>query len=450
MHTGGIMKSNEIDMTSGSLFKKIFIFAIPLMLSNLLQVMFNLADVAVVGNFVGAIALGAVGSTSILVMMTTGMMLGMSGGVNAVVALYVGAKDNRNVRKAVHTSIIICFALGILLLLAGLFLTRPMLTLIGTKDELIDGAAIYLTVYLLGSPALALYNYGNAVLSAIGDTKRPLIYLAIAGVINVVLNLVFVIGFKVGVVGVALASIISQYISAFLVIKFLITCRADYGLNIKEIGIDKKIAERVLRIGVPAAVQYTLFAVANLYIQSAVNSFDHVVVEGNSAAANADNIVYDMMAAFYTACTSFIAQNLGARKKDRIKKAFFVTQMYSALIGVVFGALLFIFRIQFLHLFTNDDQVVYYGGIRLAIMSCSYFISAFMDNPAAGARGLGKSVIPTIIVIMGSVVFRIIWVCTIFASIRTLESLYLVYASAWAFTAIVGYIYFWYEYRKCM
>ena len=238
------MKSNEIDMTSGSLFKKIFIFAIPLMLSNLLQVMFNLADVAVVGNFVGAIALGAVGSTSILVMMTTGMMLGMSGGVNAVVALYVGAKDNRNVRKAVHTSIIICFALGILLLLAGLFLTRPMLTLIGTKDELIDGAAIYLTVYLLGSPALALYNYGNAVLSAIGDTKRPLIYLAIAGVINVVLNLVFVIGFKVGVVGVALASIISQYISAFLVIKFLITCKADYGLNIKEIGIDKKIAAR--------------------------------------------------------------------------------------------------------------------------------------------------------------------------------------------------------------
>ena len=391
-------------------------YSVPLMLSNVLQVMFNLCDVAVVGKFVGPLALGAVGSTSIIITLTTGILLGLAGGVNAVVALFVGAKNSANVKKAVHTSIVICMIAGLLLLLSGLFLSRPVLNLIGTKKELIDGAVIYLTIYLLGSPALAMYNYGNAVLSAVGDTKRPLMYLITAGIINVVLNLFFVIVCRLGVVGVALASIISQYISAFLILKFLFGCGKDYGLYIRNIGMDSHIAARVLRIGLPAAVQYSLFAVANLYIQSAVNSFDHVVVEGNSAAANADNIVYDMMAAFYTACTSFIAQNLGARKRDRIKKAYLVTQMYSF----------------------------------LGIMGCSYFISAFMDNAAAGARGLGRSVIPTIIVIMGSVVFRIVWVCTIFASIHTLMSLYLVYASAWAFTSIIGTVYFIIIFRKTL
>lgn len=437
------MKSNEIDMTTGSLPKKILMYSVPLMLSNVLQVMFNLCDVAVVGKFVGPLALGAVGSTSIIITLTTGILLGLAGGVNAVVALFVGAKNSANVKKAVPQSYI-------LQLKCGLFLSRPVLNLIGTKKELIDGAVIYLTIYLLGSPALAMYNYGNAVLSAVGDTKRPLMYLITAGIINVVLNLFFVIVCKLGVVGVALASIISQYISAFLILKFLFGCGRDYGLYIRNIGMDSHIAARVLKIGLPAAVQYSLFAVANLYIQSAVNSFDHVVVEGNSAAANADNIVYDMMAAFYTACTSFIAQNLGARKRDRIKKAYLVTQMYSFLIGAVLGALLVVFRTQFLSLFTSDPDVLHYGSIRLGIMGCSYFISAFMDNAAAGARGLGRSVIPTIIVIMGSVVFRIVWVCTIFASIHTLMSLYLVYASAWAFTSIIGTVYFIIIFRKTL
>ncbi len=444
------MKSNEIDMTTGSLPKKMLIYSLPLMLSNVLQVMFNLCDVAVVGKFVGPLALGAVGSTSIIVTLTTGILLGLAGGVNAVVALFVGAKNSANVKKAVHTSIIICLIAGFLLLLSGLFLSRPVLLLIGTKKELINGAVVYLTIYLLGSPALAMYNYGNAVLSAVGDTKRPLMYLITAGVINVVLNLFFVLVCNLGVIGVALASIISQYISAFLILKFLFGCGKDYGLYIKNIGIDSHIAARVLRIGLPAAVQYSLFAIANLYIQSAVNSFDHVVVEGNSAAANADNIVYDMMAAFYTACTSFIAQNLGARKRDRIKHAYLVAQLYSFLIGAVFGALLVIFRTQFLNLLTSDPDVVHFGSIRLAIMGCSYFISAFMDNAAAGARGLGRSVIPTIIVIMGSVVFRIVWVCTIFARIHTLISLYLVYASAWIFTAVIGTTYFIIIFRKTL
>ena len=443
-------QTKELDMVNGPLARKILIYSIPLMFSNLLQVFFNMTDVAVVGKFAGARALGSVGSTTIIITLTTGILLGMGGGVNAVTALHMGAEDYQRVHKTVHTSVILCFIAGLLLLVTGLAFSKPLLEVMNTKPELIDGATAYLMIYLCGSPALALYNFGNGVLSAVGDTKRPLIYLSISGIINIVLNLFFVIVCRLGVVGVALASIISQYISAFLILKFLFGCGKDYGLYIRNIGMDSHIAARVLKIGLPAAVQYSLFAVANLYIQTAVNSFDHVVVEGNSAAANADNIVYDMMAAFYTACTSFIAQNLGARKRDRIKKAYLVTQMYSFIIGAVLGALLVVFRTQFLSLFTSDPDVLHYGSIRLGIMGCSYFISAFMDNAAAGARGLGRSVIPTIIVIMGSVVFRIVWVCTIFASIHTLMSLYLVYASAWAFTSIIGTVYFIIIFRKTL
>lgn len=442
------MNTHEMDMTTGSLWKKIFVFSIPLMFSNLLQVFFNMADVAVIGRFVGAIALGAVGSTTIIVTLTTGILLGMASGVNAVTALFVGSRDSERVRETVHTAILICLAAGILLLLSGLFFTRPLLTLMNTKPELIDGAALYLTVYLCGSPALAIYNYGNAILSAIGDTKRPLTYLSIAGVINVILNLIFVLVFHLGVLGVALASIISQYISAFLVLKFLLQCKQDYGLRIREISFDRAIAGQILKISVPSAVQYSLFAVANLCIQTAVNSFDHVIVEGNSAASNADTLVYNMMAAFYTACTSFIAQNLGAGKKKRIWHSYLITTLYSFLVGLILGLCIFILQKPFLSLFTSDPDVMKYARVRISIMGLCYCVSAFMDNATAAARGLGKSIEPTMIVILGSVVFRVIWIYTVFAYFHTLQSLYLVYVSAWILTAICGNLFFIYHYRK--
>lgn len=444
----GIMNTHEMDMTTGSLWKKIFVFSIPLMFSNLLQVFFNMADVAVIGRFVGAIALGAVGSTTIIVTLTTGILLGMASGVNAVTALFVGSRDSERVSKAVHTAILICLAAGILLLLSGLFFTRPLLTLMNTKPELIDGAALYLIVYLCGSPALAIYNYGNAILSAIGDTKRPLTYLSIAGVINVILNLIFVLVFHLGVLGVALASIISQYISAFLVLKFLLQCKQDYGLRIREISFDRAIAGQILKISVPSAVQYSLFAVANLCIQTAVNSFDHVIVEGNSAASNADTLVYNMMAAFYTACTSFIAQNLGAGKKKRIWHSYLITTLYSFLVGLILGLCIFILQKPFLSLFTSDPDVMKYARVRISIMGLCYCVSAFMDNATAAARGLGKSIEPTLIVILGSVVFRVIWIYTVFAYFHTLQSLYLVYISAWILTAICGNLFFIHHYRK--
>ena len=423
-------QTKELDMVNGPLARKILIYSIPLMFSNLLQVFFNMTDVAVVGKFAGARALGSVGSTTIIITLTTGILLGMGGGVNAVTALHMGAEDYQRVHKTVHTSVILCFIAGLLLLVAGLAFSKPLLEVMNTK------------------PALALYNFENGVLSAVGDTKRPLIYLSISGIINIVLNLFFVIVCRLGVIGVAIASIIAQYISAALIIRFLMKTYGSYGLRMKDIAIDRDAAAAVLRIGVPAAIQYSLFAIANICIQTSINSFSHVVVEGNSAATNADSLIYDMMAAFYTACTSFIAQNLGARKKERVLRTFFITLAYSFLMGLVLGVALFIFQRPFLLLFTSDDAVIHYGQIRIGVMAFVYCVSAFMDNATAAARGIGKSVMPTIIVVMGSVVFRIIWLLTVFAYFKTLQSLYLIYVISWTLTAIAGNIYFAYHYRR--
>ena len=329
------MKNYEMDLCTGSLWKKIFLFSVPLMFTNILQVVFNMSDLAVVGNFVGPIALGAVGSTSILVTLFTGVLIGLAGGINAVTALFIGSGNKTELKQTVHTAALISLAAGVLITVLGIAFSRPVLTLMHTKDELIDDAVLYLRIYLLGMPALGLYNFGNAVLSASGDTKRPLYYLSFAGVLNVLLNLFFVIVCKMGVAGVAIASILSQYLSAVLILRVLFKSSAAFGLRLRELRITPDKAGRILKIGIPSAFQYALFAIANLFVQTGVNSFDHVMVEGNSAAANADPLVYDMMAAFYTACSSFIAQNYGAKKSDRILKSYLICLLYSFLWGLL-------------------------------------------------------------------------------------------------------------------
>lgn len=442
------MKKYEMDLCTGSLWKKIFMFSVPLMFTNILQVVFNMSDLAVVGNFVGPIALGAVGSTSILVTLFTGVLIGLAGGINAVTALFIGSGNKTELKQTVHTAALISLAAGVLITVLGIAFSRPVLTLMHTKDELIDDAVLYLRIYLLGMPALGLYNFGNAVLSASGDTKRPLYYLSFAGVLNVLLNLFFVIVCKLGVAGVAIASILSQYLSAVLILRVLFKSSAAFGLRLRELRITPDKAGRILKIGIPSAFQYALFAIANLFVQTGVNSFDHVMVEGNSAAANADPLVYDMMAAFYTACSSFIAQNYGAKKSDRILKSYLICLLYSFVVGLVLGVGLYLLRYPFLSLFTSDTTVVDAGIKRLSIMALSYSVSAFMDCTIAASRGLGKSIVPTIVVIMGSCVFRILWIYTIFAHFRTIQSLYLLYVFSWTITAIAEIIYFVIVYRK--
>lgn len=436
------MKSYEMDMCDGSLWKKIMVFSVPLMFSNILQVVFNISDVAVVGKFAGPIALGAVGSTSILVTLSTGLLLGLASGVSALTALYIGARNHEEIKKTVHTAAVLMGFSGLLIMVVGMGLAGVILTVMGTKDELIGGAICYLRLYLLGTPALAMFNLGNAVLSAAGDTRRPLHYLTFAGVVNVILNLFFVIACKMGVAGVAIASIISQYISAGLVIRLLFVSREAFGLRLDCLRVDRDKLRRILRIGIPSAIQYALFAVANLFVQASVNSFDHVMVEGNSAAANTDPLVYDMMAAFYTACTSFIAQNLGAGKRERILKSFYICLLYSFLLGLFLGLGIYVLRYPFLSLFTSDRAVVDAGIKRLTVMALSYCVSAFMDCTIAASRGLGKTIVPMFIVTAGSTMFRLLWIWTVFAYFRTIESLYLLYVFSWTITAVAELIYF--------
>ena len=416
------MASKSHDLTHGPLVQQIILFSLPLMATNVLQVLFNMSDVAVVGQFAGPEALGSVGSTSILVSLFTGFLIGMGSGVNVVVARYIGARHDQDVHEAVHTSLILSLIVGVIIMALGFLFT----------------------------PAMAVFNFGNAVLSAAGDTKKPLYFLSMAGVINILLNLFFVIVCHLAAAGVALASIISQYISAALVILSLRRSGSVVRLERSMLRIEPHKAKQVLSLSIPAGLQNAIFAIANLFIQAGVNSFDELMVEGNAAAANADALVYDVMAAIYTACSSFMSQNYGAGKRKRIIHSYFISMVFSFGIALVMSALLVIFGRQFLGIFTNVEEVAQAGMIRLRIMGCSYAFSAFMDCTIAANRGLGKSFVPTVIVIMGSCVFRIIWVYTVFAYFHTIESLYLLYIVSWAITAAAEMICLRRVYREQM
>ena len=335
-----------------------------------------------------------------------------------------------------------------MLLLLGELTAVPLLKLLGTKEELIDGATIYLRIYFLGMPAMALYNFGNAVLSAAGDTRRPLLYLLIADILNVALNLFFVIVCGMSADGVALASILTQYLSSVLILIALVRTKDAYGVRPKCIRLHRDKLAPLLTLCCSAGLQNAIFAVANLFIQAGVNRFDALMVEGNSAAANADGLIYDVMAAFHTACASFIGQNYGAGNRDRVRRTYWISLSYSFAAGAVLGLSLVFFGRGFLALFTDSAEVAAAGMHRLCIMGFSYAISAFMDCTIAASRGLGRCVVPTIIVVLGSCVFRVIWVYTIFASVGTIASLYLLYPVSWTLTAGAEMVYFFYLYRK--
>ena len=443
-------KSQSYSLTEGSLLPAIVRFSIPLMLSNVLQVLFNMSDIAVVGRFAGSQALGAVGSTTILVSLFTGFLIGMGSGVNVVTARYLGARQHQDVIQTVHTSAILLLITGVLLLVFGFLFTPPMLRLLGTKDELLDGAIRYLRIYLLGMPALAVFNFGNGVLSASGDTKRPLLFLSIAGALNVALNLLLVIVFQMAEAGVALASAVSQYVSASLIVLSMAHRTESIGLSRAQLHLDRKKSRQILSISIPSGLQNAIFAIANLFIQAGVNTFDAVMVEGNAAAANADALIYDVMAAVYLACSSFMSQNYGAGHRERVKKSYLLCLGLSFGIAAVMSAVLVIFGRAFLSLFTRDAEVVEAGLTRLRVMGCSYAFSALMDCTIAASRGLGRSAVPTVIVILGSCVFRVIWVFTVFAHFHTILSLYLLYIFSWTITGIAELCYFIYCYRDKM
>ncbi len=442
--------SNEKKLTGGNLVKQALLFGLPLMASNLLQVLFNMSDIAVVGQFSerGTQAIGSVGSTAMIVNLYTGILIGIGSGVNVIVAKFFGAGDKKNLGEAVHTSLLLSLIIGVILGAVGFFVAEPFLMLLRTKDSLIGGAVTYLKIYSLGLPAVALYNFGNGTFSAIGNTKKPLTYLFIAGILNVALNMFFVIVFKMDEAGVAIASIISQYMSAAFVVGALFKEKGAYKLNFSELKLTGEKAKKILGLGLPASFQNSIFNVANLFIQSAVNSFEPIVVEGCSAASNADTLVYQLMDAFYITCSSFIGQNFGAGRKKRILKSYIVCTGYAFAVGAILGFGLAVFGDLFLSLFTGDVAVKAEGMKRLRIMGFSYCLSAFMDCTIAASRGVGKTVIPTVIVIMGSCVFRVAWILTVFARFKTIESVYWLYCCSWTITAVAEIIYFIYAYKK--
>ena len=340
--------------------------------------------------------------------------------------------------------------MGVLLLVLGVGLSEWMLTALKTKKELLDKAVLYLRIYYLGMPALAIYNFGNAVYSAVGNTKKPLYYLGFSGVLNIILNLFFVIVCRMDVAGVALASIISQYVSAVLILQALLRSKDIYALHPGKLRMDRELTRDILKLGMPSGLQNVIFQFANSFVQMGVNSFDATMVAGNSAASNADALVYDVMAAFYTACGSFMGQNYGAGKKKRVRNSYLISLAYSFGIGLLLGVSLVVFGRPFLSLFTRDAVVMDAGMYRLTIMGFSYCISAFMDCTIAAARALGKSIVPMFIVIMGSCVFRVIWVYTVFAYFHTIPSLYLLYMFSWSITAVAEILYFIRIYRQKM
>lgn len=436
--------ANEIDMCSGSILKKMLLFSIPLMLSSILQLLFNAADIVVVGKFAGDNSLAAVGSTSSLINLLTNLFIGMSIGANVLVARYFGAKQKKDLHDTVHTAILLSVISGVILTIVGFFGARAILTLMQTPGEVLRLATKYMKVYFLGMTSTMVYNFGSSILRAVGDTKRPLYYLLFAGIVNVVLNLVFVICFDMNVVGVALATVISQTLSALLVIRCLIKETGDIHLELKELSIDAGKFVKILQIGLPAGFQGILFSLSNVVIQSSINSFGEVVVAGNSAAGNIEGFVYMSMNAMYQSAISFVGQNVGAGKYERINKIVITAELLVITIGVVMGGMVVFFGESLLSIYTSSQQVINIGMRRLKIIVLMYALCGMMDVMVGVLRGLGYSFVPMIVSLIGACAFRLVWIATIFQVDRfhSIETIYWSYPISWSLTFLAHLISF--------
>lgn len=438
----------DIDMLNGPLAGKILLFALPLMVSSLLQLLFNAADVVVVGRFAGKEALAAVGSNGSLINLFTNLFIGLSVGTNVVIARDLGAGKPENVRRSVHTSVTLSLVSGVALLIAGVFLSRQMLELMSSPPDVIDLAALYLRIYFLGMPAMLFYNFGAAILRAQGDTRRPLYYLTAAGLINVVLNLIFVIPLKMSVAGVALATVISQYVSAVLVLLTLMREEGVMHLDLRALSIDWHTVKRILRVGLPAGLQSTLFSISNVVIQSSINSFGSVVIAGSSAASNIESFIYPCANSFHQAALTFISQNYGAGKCKRVDRTAILCLCYGAFMSLTVGNLIYFFGEPLVALYApGEPEVIAQAVVRLGFVAAYHFLCAFMDIMVGILRGIGHSMIPMIVSLIGSCALRLVWIATIFQIYTTPACLYVSYPISWAVTAL-AHVTFFFTVRK--
>ena len=433
----------QIDMCHGPLFGKMLLFAVPLMLSSMLQLLFNAVDIIVVGRFVGQSALAAVGSTSSLINLLINIFVGLSIGTNVLTARYIGAKKEEEVSAVIHTSVLISLISGTVLIVIGVCFSGVFLSLMGTPSDVIDQASLYMRIYFIGMPAMMLYNFCSAVLRAIGDTKRPLVFLLIAGVINAILNLNFVLVFHLGVAGVAIGTVVSQTVSAYLILRCLMKEEGACHFSFHCLKIHPNILLRMARIGLPAGLQGAVFSVSNVLIQSSINSFGSIVMAGSTAASNLENFVYAAMNSMYQTAISFTSQNYGAGKYRRIIRVQILAVSMVVVIGVVLGGGCYLFSHSLLRIYQSDPQVIQYGAIRLGFVCLPYFLCGIMDAMVGGLRGLGYSIMPMIVSLTGACGLRIIWNYTIFQMDHTLSTLFLSYPVTWFVTAtthIICYI----------
>lgn len=437
-----MQKSYEMDMCSGPILSKVLVYAFPLMLSGILQLLFNAADVIVVGRFAGSQSLAAVGSTSALINLLVNVFIGLSVGVNVVVAQYYGAKKEDDVNDTVHTAIAISLVSGIFLVFVGMVLSRPLLELMGTPEDVINKSTIYMQFYFAGMPVNMLYNFGAAVLRAVGDTRRPLYYLTFSGVVNVVLNIFFVTQFHMDVAGVALATVAAQAISAILVVRALMQHEGCLKLEFKKLRIDKSKLKRIARVGLPAGMQGAIFSISNVLIQSSVNSFGSIAMAGNTTAQNIEGFIYTAMNAVYQTNLSFTSQNYGGRKFSRINRITLTCIGVVTVVGLVLGLSCYGAGEFLVGIYSSDPEVIRYGITRLSVFGFTYFICGIMDTMVGAIRGLGYSILPMCVSLTGACAFRIVWIYTIFQWNRTLMTLYLSYPASWIVTTTAHVICF--------
>ena len=433
-------RSYEVDMCRGPLLGKILIFAFPLMLSGILQLLFNAADIVVVGRFAGSQALAAVGSTGALINLIINVFIGLSVGANVLVARYYGAGEKEQVSQAVHTSVLLSLLCGVVLIAVGVLLARPLLELMGTPDDVIDMSATYMRIYFCGMPVIMLYNFGAAILRSVGDTKRPLYFLIVAGLINVVLNLFFVIVCGMDVDGVALATVISQVVSAGLILLCLMRMEGPCHLDLHKLHIYKDKMWQIVRVGLPAGLQGCIFSISNVLIQSSVNSFGSVAMAGNTAAGNIEGFVYTGMNAIYQTALSFTSQNYGARQYHRISRVMRLCLALVTAVGLGLGLTAVLFHNQLLGIYSSDPQVIAYGTMRMRFVATLYFLCGIMDLFPGALRGMGCSAVPMILSVIGTVGTRIVWIFGIFPRHRSLYVLFISYPGSWIITIILQVI----------
>ncbi len=435
-------KKYEIDMTDGPMLRKMIVFAVPLMLSGCLQLLFNTVDVIVVGRCVGDTALAAVGATGALTNLIIGLFMGLSVGTNVLCAQGFGAGRARDVKDTVHTSVLISLLFGAALAVFGYIFSRTFLIWMDTPEDVLDQAALYLKIYFLGMPVIMLYNFASAVLRAIGDTRRPLYFLLIAGVINVILNLFFVLVLHIGVAGVAIATVISQAVSAFLVVRCLIRSDGMIHLDILHLYIQPKTLLRIVSIGLPAGVQGVVFSISNVMIQSSINSFGSYAIAGNTAASNLEGFNGTAMNAFHQTNINFTSQNYGARKYDRIWRCLFLCLIMSAVVGVTMGQGMYWFGDSLLRLYTTDPKTIEFGRIRFLYCARWQFFGGMMDCAVGSLRGIGMSLLPMIVSITAVCGFRVLWLTTVFPQHKTLGTVYVTYPITWTLALIAHVICF--------